>query len=81
MNVRVRLFAQMRIDAGTDLIQLVLPDGATVETALNELKSRHPQLSRHLGSCMLAVALDYVGPHHRLREADEISLVPPVQGG
>lgn len=81
MDVRVRLFAQMRIDAGTDLLRLELPEGATVETALSELQSRHPELARHLGSCMLAVGLDYVGPDHLLQEADELTLVPPVQGG
>jgi molybdopterin converting factor small subunit len=81
MDVRVRLFAQMRIDAGTDLLRLELPEGATVETALSELQSRHPELSRHLGSCMLAVGLDYVGHDHPLQDADELTLVPPVQGG
>jgi molybdopterin converting factor subunit 1 len=81
MIVRVRLFAQMRIDAGTEQLALELPDDATVESALAELTARHPEISRHLGSCMLAVDLDYVSRQHRLQDDDEISLIPPVQGG
>jgi molybdopterin converting factor small subunit len=81
MNIRVRLFAQMRIDAGAEVIDLSLPDGATVETALAELRSRHPAVARHLSTCMTAVDLDYVGQQHLLRDADELTLVPPVQGG
>lgn len=81
MNIRVRLFAQMRIEAGTDVIDLELPEGATVEAALAELRSRHPAIARHLPSCMIAVDLDYVDTRRPLRDADELSLVPPVQGG
>ena len=81
MNIRVRLFAQMRIDAGADVLDLDLPEGATVEAALAELQSRHPAVARLLPTCMVAVALDYVDPQHRLQDADELSLVPPVQGG
>ena len=81
MKVHVRLFAQMRIEAGTEQLEMELPEEATVSFALEELTKRHPALGRHLGACMVAVGLDYVSKSQTLREQDEISLIPPVQGG
>jgi molybdopterin converting factor small subunit len=81
MQVTIRLFTQMRIDAGAETIPLHLPAGATVTSALTALTEQHPGLGKHLRSCMIAVDLDYVPKDHPLREHDEISLIPPVQGG
>jgi molybdopterin converting factor small subunit len=81
MQITVRLFAQMRIEAGAEQVELDLPEDATVSRALEELTSYHPGLQKHLGACLVAVGLDYVPKGHGLRERDEISLIPPVQGG
>lgn len=81
MDVRILLFAQMRIRAGTGSVGLTLPEGATVADALEVLLASHPELRAHAPSCMMAVGLEYADASHRLRPGDELSLIPPVQGG
>ncbi|MCA9729917.1 MAG: MoaD/ThiS family protein [Candidatus Eisenbacteria bacterium] len=81
MLIQVRLFAQMRIEAEAERLELPVPEGSTVADALSVLRERHPRLTRHLDSCMFAVGLDYVKADRVLRSGDEISLIPPVQGG
>jgi molybdopterin converting factor subunit 1 len=81
MRVRVLLFSQMRIQAGTEAVTLDLEPGARLEDAIAALHQVHPEL-RELGrSCMTAVGLEYAAPDHVLSNGDEISLIPPVSGG
>lgn len=62
-----------------DLIDLV--DGASVRDVLAVYESRNPSLKESLPSLALAVNQQYAGPDTRLRENDEIALLPPVSGG
>jgi molybdopterin converting factor small subunit len=81
MTVRVLLFAQMRVDAGRSSVDLELPEGAKLGDALESLFSQIPVLRAHAPSCRTAVGVEYVSDDHALRDGDEISLIPPVQGG
>ncbi len=81
MRVRVRLFAQMRIAAGTGEVALEIPEGANLGRALDLLVRTNPALGPHVGSCMAAVGVDYAPLDRVLHAGDEISLIPPVQGG
>ena len=78
MHVRVRLFAMLRERAGTDALEVELPDGATVGDALAS-----PQLAAIADdlACVLAVNREYALPATELREGDELALIPPVSGG
>jgi selenide,water dikinase len=82
MNVRVRLFAILRERAGTDWVELRLPAGALVSDALDAL-CRHDRLHGVLERLpvQLAVNRHYAAPGTRLREGDELALIPPVSGG
>lgn len=76
MLVTVRLFAMLRERAGTDRLQLELPDGAVVADALDAVGD--------LGggaSLVLAVNRRYAGPDEPLSPGDELALIPPVSGG
>lgn len=81
MKIRVLLFAQMRSAADASAVQVEVPDGATVNAAIDALLECTPALAPHRASCMTAVGVDYVSPTHVLRDGDELSLIPPVQGG
>ena len=80
MKVSVRLFAGLRERAGTDRLEVELPDGARVadvlaamaSTAVGELRPRE---------CVVAVNREYAAADEPLRPGDEIALVPPVSGG
>jgi molybdopterin synthase catalytic subunit len=78
--VSVRLFAGLRERAGTDRLEVELPDGARVAdllaamagTAVGEIKPRE---------CVVAVNREYASADEPVKAGDEVALVPPVSGG
>ncbi len=82
MNVRVRLFAILREQAGSDWIELNLADGATVADAIQTLRER-PDLASALArlSVQMAVNREYATSATRLSPDDELALIPPISGG
>ena len=78
VTVRVRLFAMLRERAGTDVLELELPEGASVADALAT-----PTVATLTGDlhCVLAVNRIYAPPEQLLAAGDELALIPPVSGG
>jgi MoaE-MoaD fusion protein len=76
MRIRVRLFAMLRERAGSDELELDLPDGALVADAL-------AQVEHIAGGLPLVVAVnrEYVKDDAPLAAGDELALIPPVSGG
>jgi MoaE-MoaD fusion protein len=80
VQVSVRLFAGLRERAGTDRLELELPDDARVGdvlaamagTAVGALRPRE---------CVVAVNREYANADEPVRAGDEVALVPPVSGG
>jgi MoaD family protein len=58
-----------------------LPPGSTIGDLLRQLSARFPKLEAMKKSMLIAVGVDYQDRHYVLREGDEVSLFPPVQGG
>lgn len=67
--------------AGAAEAQLELPDGATVEAAMDAVEAKWPELQRHRRSTVVAVNQKYALKTDALREGDEVALLPPVSGG
>lgn len=82
MDVRIRLFAQLRQHTGSEFLDTQLPEGATVADALAELAGR-PPLDGVLDRLpvRMAVNRELAGADVRLRVGDELALLPPVSGG
>ncbi len=82
MNVRVRLFAILREQAGSEWVDLELADDATVADAIVALAER-PQLATAFSalSVRMAVNRDYATSETRLSADDELALIPPLSGG
>ena len=74
MVVTVRLFAGLRERAGSDRVQVELPDGALVADLLAAMEVA-PR------SCVVAINREYADAAAPVREGDEVALVPPVSGG
>ena len=74
--VRVRLFAALRERAGTDRLELELPDGARVADALAAVDGLAAGLP-----LVLAVNREYAAADQLLHPDDELAVVPPVSGG
>jgi molybdopterin converting factor subunit 1 len=76
MKVTVRLFAILRERAGSDRLELDLPEGARVADALEAVE--------HLAGglrLVMAVNREYAAPEDPLSAGDELALIPPVSGG
>jgi molybdopterin synthase catalytic subunit len=76
MQVSVRLFAALRERAGTDVVDLDLPDGACVSDVLDRLQ--HVTAGMPVAT---AINHEYANREAQLSAGDELALIPPVSGG
>jgi molybdopterin converting factor small subunit len=81
VKVTVTFWSYFRDLAGCDRAEETAPPDCTIETFLAGLLARFPKLAPLRKSMLVAVGVEYQGPDYRLREGDEVSLFPPVQGG
>jgi molybdopterin synthase catalytic subunit len=80
MRVSVRLFAGLRERAGTDRLEVELPDDARVADVLAAMAST-PVGALRDRECVVAVNREYATADEPVRAGDEVALVPPVSGG
>jgi MoaE-MoaD fusion protein len=80
VRVSVRLFAGLRERAGTDRLEVELPDGARVADVLAAMAST-PVGELRPRECVVAVNREYAGADEPVNAGDEVALVPPVSGG
>jgi molybdopterin synthase catalytic subunit len=76
MQVRIRLFAGLRERAGTDEVEVDLPEGALVRDALEQMR----ELTNGV-PVVMAVNREYARADEALHPGDELALIPPVSGG
>jgi molybdopterin synthase catalytic subunit len=76
VKVRVLLFAGLRERAGASEIELELPEGASVQQALERLHHVTDGVP-----VVMAVNQEYAPESQTLQTGDEVALIPPVSGG
>lgn len=81
MTIKVHLWSYFRELAGCAETEVAMPSGATIAQLLDEVYRVHPRLAPLRNSTLVAVDVEYQGPSYVLRDQDEVSLFPPVQGG
>jgi molybdopterin converting factor small subunit len=81
MNLRVQFFSRLRELAGVSEMELDVPDGTRVAALLEVLYSQTAALRDWDKSILVAAGVEFVGRDYVLREGDEVSVMPPVQGG
>lgn len=81
MNIRVTFYSYFKELAGVANTTEELPEGDTVGALHGRLIVRFPKLAAMERSTLLAVGVDYQTRDYVLKEGDEVSLFPPVQGG
>jgi molybdopterin synthase catalytic subunit len=67
--------------AGKSADTLELPEGATVADLLVHCEAQIPRMKESTGSLAVAVNQQYAGVDAKLKNDDEIALLPPVSGG
>jgi len=81
MKVHVQFFSRLRDLAGVSEIELEVPESTTAADLLEMLYSRTPALRDWDKSILVAAGVEFVQRDYRLKAGDQISIMPPVQGG
>ena len=89
MQVRVRLFSHLRLALGRRTLDLDLPEGAKVATAIERVRSMADSdlesmiVDRERAGYRLVVMVNgrHASPERHLQEGDVLSLLSPISGG
>jgi molybdopterin converting factor small subunit len=81
MQVTVSFYSWFKDLAGCSDTTEQVPPGTTLGGLYKKLKERFPKLAAMEKPTLMAVGVDYQDAGYVLREGDEVSFFPPVQGG
>ena len=81
MNVQVTFYSYFKDLTGVAQTIESIPEGSTIADLYRRLTAHFPKLDAMRNSTLIAVGVDYQSRDYVLREGDEVSLFPPVQGG
>ena len=81
MKVRVQFYAQLRDLVGMRELDVDVADGAAVRDLLEQVYAQQPKLRLHDKSILIGAGVEFVDRNYQLSSGEEISIMPPVQGG
>jgi molybdopterin converting factor small subunit len=81
MGVSVHFYSYFKDLTGCAQISETVAEGGTLADLLEIIFHRFPKLSVMKKSMLVAVGVDYQSRDYILKNGDEVSLFPPVQGG
>ena len=81
MKVQLQFFSRLRDLVGTGAMELEVPERTSAAELLQMLYSKTPALRDWDKSILIAAGVEFVERDYRLKPEDEISIMPPVQGG
>jgi sulfur-carrier protein len=81
MNVTVYLFSIAKEMAGFEEKKLTLNDDATIDSVYEYLIQSNSRFMDWKSTLRFAVNHEYVENDCRLRNGDEVAVIPPVSGG
>ena len=71
----------MRDIVGSHTADVDLAGEATVSNLLENLYQKFPSLRAHDKNILVGAGVEFVDRHYKLNAGEEISIMPPVQGG
>ena len=81
MKVHVEFYSQLRDLAGAAELNIDLSANATVADLLEKVYKKAPKLRSRDKSILVGAGVEFVDRNYKLKAGDEISIMPPVQGG
>jgi molybdopterin converting factor small subunit len=81
MKVRVQFYAQLRDLVGIRELDIDVAEGSTIRDLLEQVYVQQPKLRPHDNSILIGAGVEFVDRNYRLKPGEEISVMPPVQGG
>jgi len=81
VKVRAQFYAQLRDITQVAADEIDLADGATVSDLLGKIYQKFPALRVHDKSILVGAGVEFVERNYQPKSGEEISIMPPVQGG
>ena len=81
MKIVVHFYSYFKDLTGCEQGSEELPDESAISDLLKKIFLRFPKLTAMEKAMLIAVGVDYQPRDHKLKNGDEVSLFPPVQGG
>jgi molybdopterin converting factor small subunit len=81
MRVQVHFYSYFKDLTGCAQTEETIAEGNSLAGLLKNLFQRFPKLAAMEKSMLVAVGVEYQPRDYVLKEGDEVSLFPPVQGG
>ena len=81
MNIHILFFGVLKELVGKESDSLSLPGEPTLADVLAHYRQRIPRLQEFASSIAMSVNQEYATRETRLKENDEVALLPPVSGG
>jgi len=81
MKVHIQFFSRLRDLAGVSEMEIEVADGSQIADLLETLYVRTPSLRDWDKTILVAAGIEFVQRDYVLKAGDQISIMPPVQGG
>jgi molybdopterin converting factor small subunit len=81
MKVHVQFFSRLRDLAGLSEMEIDVPEGTKAADLLKILYAQTPAMRDWDKSILVASGVEFVGRDYVLKQDDQVSIMPPVQGG
>ena len=81
MNIHVRFYSYFKEITGCPHVIETIAEGSTLRDLIDHLSAHFPGFASMRKSMLVAVGVEYQDGNYQLKEGDEVSLFPPVQGG
>ncbi len=81
IKVRAELYSRLKEIVDASVIELSVPENATIKNLFEQLKKSYPELRDFDKSVLFGIGVEFVDRNHVLNDGDTIAIMPPVQGG
>ncbi|HYJ07268.1 MAG TPA: MoaD/ThiS family protein [Chthoniobacterales bacterium] len=81
MKVHVQFFSRLRDLAGISEVEVEVAEGTRITDLLGTLYARTPSLRDWDKTILVAAGVEFAQRDYVLKAGDQISIMPPVQGG
>lgn len=81
MKISVLLFARAKDLAGSDQVEVDVPEPASVAALRAALAATYPHLAEVVARSLFAVDEEYASPSTPLSDRSRVACIPPVSGG
>ncbi|HXP34119.1 MAG TPA: MoaD/ThiS family protein [Chthoniobacterales bacterium] len=81
MKLRIQFYSQLRDLVGRSGFDVDLAEGTVVSDLLEQIYAKAPALRSYDKSILVGAGVEFVDRNYKLKSGDEISIMPPVQGG